>query len=147
MKKNNNHINKFKTASKDAWSLVKKSNMLMLAIGLLIGTSFNTVVRSLANDVILPPIAKLFGFNQLEKWTIGGNVLIGKFLAALLAFIIVTIVIYLALMIIFMIKATIDFRKLLNLQQKPKPEPEPTTEELILAELKKMNENFEKKES
>ncbi|MCS4536912.1 MscL family protein [Mycoplasma sp. CSL7475-4] len=144
MKKDNKHLNKFKTASKDAWSLVKKSNMLMLAIGLLIGTSFNTVVKSLANDVILPPIASLFGFSEIQKWTIGENILIGKFLAALLAFIIVTIVIYLVMMTVFIIKAVVDFRKLLKLKEKPKPDP--TTEELILAELKKLNENFEKRQ-
>ncbi|MBU4689919.1 large conductance mechanosensitive channel protein MscL [Mycoplasma zalophidermidis] len=132
----------FKKASKDAWAVVKKSNMFMLAIGLLIGTSFNGVVKSLANDVILPPIAKLTGAETLEKWKIG-EILIGKFLAALFAFIIVTLVIYLLLMIVFLIKAVVDFKKILKIKDQPQPIPEPTTEQLILAELKKMNENFE----
>ncbi|MBU4690282.1 MscL family protein [Mycoplasma sp. ES3157-GEN-MYC] len=132
----------FKKASKDAWAVVKKSNMFMLAIGLLIGASFNEVVKSLANDVILPPIAKLTGAETLEKWKVG-DVLIGKFLAALFAFIIVTLVIYLLLMIVFLIKAAVDFKKILKIKEQPQPIPEPTTEQLILAELKKLNENLD----
>lgn len=133
----------FKKASKEAWSVVKKSNMFMLAIGLLIGASFNSVVKSLAYDIILPPIAKLTGAESLEKWA-WGPVLIGKFLAALLSFILVSAVIYVILMIVFLIRTKIDFRKILKLKQETPKEPEPTTEQLILIELRKLNEKFEK---
>ncbi|WP_029608927.1 MscL family protein [Mycoplasma simbae] len=137
----------FKKASKDAWAVVKKSNMFMLAIGLLIGTAFNAVVQSLAKDVIMPPISQLMGSSDVENWQIG-SVLIGKFLSALLAFIIITFVIYLMLMVVFLIKASIDFRKLLKLKKEDKPEPivEPDTDQLILLELQKLNQHFAKHE-
>nr|WP_307908374.1 MscL family protein [Mycoplasmopsis bovis] len=43
----------FKKSVSDAWTSVKRGNMLLLAIGVLIGASFNAVISSLANDVIM----------------------------------------------------------------------------------------------
>lgn len=45
-----------------------KGNMVDLAIGVIIGIAFGAVVSSLVKDVIMPPIAALFGgadFSQL----------------------------------------------------------------------------------
>ncbi|MEN6546476.1 MAG: large conductance mechanosensitive channel protein MscL, partial [Armatimonadia bacterium] len=38
-----------------------KGNMLDLAIGIIIGAAFGTVVKSLVEDVIMPPIGLLLG--------------------------------------------------------------------------------------
>jgi large conductance mechanosensitive channel len=38
-----------------------KGNMLDLAIGLILGAAFGTIVASLVNDVIMPPIGLLLG--------------------------------------------------------------------------------------
>jgi large conductance mechanosensitive channel len=38
-----------------------KGNVLDLAIGVIIGTSFGKIVSSLVNDVIMPPLGKLLG--------------------------------------------------------------------------------------
>jgi large conductance mechanosensitive channel len=38
-----------------------KGNMIDLAIGVIIGTAFNGVVKSLVDDVIMPPIGALIG--------------------------------------------------------------------------------------
>ncbi|AIA29323.1 mechanosensitive ion channel protein MscL [Mycoplasmopsis californica] len=132
----------FRKASKDAWAVVKRSNMLMLAIGLLLGAAFNEVVKSLANDVIMPPIAQLARVKDVEQWK-WGSVLIGKFLSALIAFIIVSFIIYVLLMVVFLIKAKVDFKKLLKLKKEEEEVvPEPTTQELILLELQKLNETI-----
>lgn len=135
----------FKKSCKDAWNVVKRGNMFMLAIGLLLGAAFNTVVNSLANDVFMAPIAKHLGFDELKDWTAGG-VLIGKFLAALISFLIVSLIIFLMLIIVFL---CMNAHKARMEKKHPKPveEPKPTTEELILAELKKLNERMEKIEN
>lgn len=38
-----------------------KGNAIDLAVGVVIGTSFNKVISSLVNDIILPPIGLLLG--------------------------------------------------------------------------------------
>ncbi|UUD34921.1 MscL family protein [Mycoplasmopsis caviae] len=131
----------FKKSCNDAWTVVKRGNMFMLAIGLLLGTAFNAVVSSLANDVIMQAIAKLFNVDEVKELKVG-NILIGKFLAALISFIIVAFIIFVALIVIYLIRNVIEAKKL----KKNPPaviEPKPTTEELILNELKKLNERLE----
>ncbi|WP_429978730.1 MscL family protein [Mycoplasmopsis bovis] len=131
----------FKKSVSDAWTSVKRGNMLLLAIGVLIGASFNAVISSLANDVIMAAIASLFNVSAVSELKVG-SVLIGKFLAALISFIIVTIIIFLFLIIYFLIRNAIEHRK-----AKRNPPvavvATPTTDELILQELKKLNENIE----
>lgn len=56
-----------KNAMKNATQVVKRGNIFMLAIGLLLGTSFNAVIASLANDVIIAAIAKLYNVQDLQK--------------------------------------------------------------------------------
>jgi large conductance mechanosensitive channel len=75
-----------------------KSNALALAIGVIIGGALGTVVTSLVDDIIMPPIGKLLGgvdFAQL-KIDLGGDVAIryGAFLNAVIAFIIVAFVVW-----------------------------------------------------
>ena len=75
-----------------------KSNALALAIGVIIGGALGTVVTSLVDDIIMPPIGKVLGnvdFSQL-KIDLGGDVAIryGAFINALIAFIIVAFVVW-----------------------------------------------------
>ena len=44
-----------------------KGNMMDMAIGIIIGASFNAVVNSLVKDVVLPPIASLSNGMNFEK--------------------------------------------------------------------------------
>ena len=106
----------------EAKKVVVKGNMFMLAIGLLIGASFGAVVTSLANDVIMAAIAKAFHVQVI----------------------IVALFIFLALLLVYLIKNTIEYVKARKQKIEPEPIPEPTIEELTLAELKKLNENFKK---
>ncbi|QMT98390.1 MscL family protein [Mycoplasma tullyi] len=87
-----------KNAMKNATKVIKRGNIFMLAIGLLLGTSFNAVIASLANDVIIAAIAKLYNVQDLQKWQVNG-ILIGKFFAALISFIIINVIIIAALFV------------------------------------------------
>lgn len=40
---------------------VKRGNVLDMAVGIIIGSAFSTVVKSLVDDVIMPPIGLLLG--------------------------------------------------------------------------------------
>lgn len=129
----------FKKSMKQAWNVVKRGNMLMLAIGLLLGAAFGAVVSSLANDVIMAAIKQLInpGPEKIEDWQTHG-IYWGKFIAAVLYFIIVAFFIFIGLTVVFLI---VTARQEAKERKNPKPitTPAPTTEELILLELQKLN--------
>lgn len=134
----------FKKAIKSAKSHIQRGNMFMLAIGLLLGTVFGAVVSSLANDIIMSYIStNLLKYNNLDDYVVSG-MKVGKFLGVLLNFIIVTVFIFVVLVIYYLIY---NFRKakLEKAKATEAPAPKvPTTEELILAELKELNQNLKK---
>ncbi|WP_338822702.1 MscL family protein [Mycoplasmopsis felifaucium] len=130
----------FRQSCKDAWNVVKRGNMFMLAIGLLLGSSFNAVVSSFANDIIMGAISKAFHVQDVVALKIAG-ISVGKFFAALISFFIVMMVIFVSLIIVFTIKNSLEQRRL-----KKNPPVEitvaPSTDQLMLNELKKINERL-----
>ena len=77
-------------------------NLVDLAIGIAIGAAFATVVQSLVDNVILPIVAAIFGepnFDALSVSVGSGRIEYGKFLTALVSFLL------LALVILFLVKA------------------------------------------
>jgi large conductance mechanosensitive channel len=96
------------------WSEFKqfaiKGNAIDMAVGIIIGASFNKVVTSLVNDVIMPPIGMLLGgvdFKNLQvvlkKASIGATgetipavaLRYGQFINTLIDFLIVAFTIFL----------------------------------------------------
>ncbi|WP_406615515.1 MscL family protein [Mycoplasmopsis hyopharyngis] len=134
-----------KKSMQDSWKIVKRGNMFMLAIGLLLGASFNSVISSLANDVIMAAIAKIWNASSVESLSING-ILIGKFIGALISFLIVSLIIFLSLFIFFIIKNLIwKWKTKRHPELLIEKEKEPTTEEKILLELQKINQNLQTK--
>lgn len=91
---------------------VVKGNVMDLAVGIIIGAAFTSVVNSLVNDVIMPPIASVTGkvdlsnlfftlngqgYETLAEATAAGAPLIkyGLFLNAIINFVLVGFVIFL----------------------------------------------------
>ena len=83
-----------------------KTNALALAIGVIIGGALGTVVTSLVNDIIMPPIGLALGgvdFSQLKivlKDAVGGDpatevaIRWGTFLNAIIAFVVIAFVVW-----------------------------------------------------
>lgn len=83
-----------------------KTNALALAIGVIIGGALGTVVTSLVDDIIMPPIGMALGgvdFSQLKvvlKAAAGGDpatevaIRYGTFLNAIIAFIVIAFVVW-----------------------------------------------------
>lgn len=40
---------------------ISKGNVIELAVGLIMATYFGAIVKSLVNDIIMPPVGKLIG--------------------------------------------------------------------------------------
>lgn len=77
-----------------------KTNALALAIGVIIGAALGTVVTSLVEDIIMPPIGLLLGgvdFSQLAfNLNADGSAAIryGEFINALITFVIIAFVVW-----------------------------------------------------
>ena len=97
-----------------------RGNLLDLAVAFILGAAFNAVVQSLANDVIMAAVAGVIGLDDVEAMA-AGPVLIGRFLAAVLSFVIIATVLFV------IIKAAAKF-------QRPSVEdtPAPDSDEVVL---------------
>jgi large conductance mechanosensitive channel len=76
----------------DFRAFVLRGNVLDLAVAVIIGIAFNAVVNSLVDDVIMQVVGALFGKPDFEQltFTIGdGIVYYGRFLTAVVNFLII----------------------------------------------------------
>jgi large conductance mechanosensitive channel len=120
-----------------------KGSVVDLAVGLIIGTAFGAIVKSLVDDVVMPPIGLVLGgidFSQLQyvlkEGTPGpdgkviGEVAIryGVFLNVIITFIIVAFSMFL------IVKAMNSLKR--KQEAAPAPTPETPPQEKLLAEIR-----------
>ena len=114
---------------KDFKAFVLKGNILDLAIAVVIGAAFGAIVTSLVNDIIMPLVGIILGgidFAALSIQIGSATVAYGKFIQAIVNFLIIAFVIFLVM------KAMIKLKK----QEAPAPPPGPTAEEKLLTEIR-----------
>jgi large conductance mechanosensitive channel len=122
-----------------------RGNVIDLAVGIIIGAAFTTIVNSLVNDIIMPPLGMIIGgidfsnffltlkggaYPTLEAAKTAGAVTInyGLFVNAIIRFMIVAFAIFL------LVK---QINRLAREEPKaPPPAPEPSREEVLLAEIR-----------
>src|SRR5579862_5310072 len=122
-----------------------RGNVIDLAVGIIIGAAFTTIVNSLVNDLIMPPIGLLIGgidfssffvtlkggsYPTLEAAKAAGAVTLnyGVFINAVLRFVIVAFA-------VFVLVKQIN-RLRLQEPAEPPPPPEPPRQEVLLAEIR-----------
>lgn len=126
-----------------------KGNVVDMAVGIIIGAAFGTIVKSLVDDVLMPPIGLMLGdvdFSNLfvvlkEGITPGpyetvalaaeaGAVTMnwGVLINNIISFIIVAIAVF------FVIKGINNMRK--EEEAAPETPPEPSNEEKLLSEIR-----------
>ena len=117
----------------DFRKFVMRGNVLDLAVAVVIGVAFNAVVTSLVNDVIMQVVAAIFGkanFDQLT-WTLNGGVIYyGKFLTALVNFLVVAATLFVV------IKAFEEMQKRRTKTGEETPEDEKSDEVVLLTEIR-----------
>lgn len=77
-----------------------KGNVIDLAVGVVIGGAFQSIVTSLVNDVIMPVVAGLTGSVDYQTWTVEiGDIVLrtGSLLTAIINFLIVAFVIFMSI--------------------------------------------------
>lgn len=84
---------------KEFKAFAMRGNVVDLAVGVIIGGAFGTIVNSLINDVITPlllkPALDAAQLSKLEDLTVLGAVKYGKFIGATINFLIVAFVLFL----------------------------------------------------
>jgi len=124
---------------KEFKEFILRGNVVDMAVGIIIGAAFGTIVTSLVNDVIMPPIGLLLGgvdfanlfvllkagspaapYASLADAQAAGAVTInyGMFINAVISFLIVAFVVFLLIRNINRLK-----------REEEAPPPEPTTKE------------------
>jgi large conductance mechanosensitive channel len=114
---------------KDFKAFVLKGNVLDLAIAVVIGGAFGAIVTSLVNDIIMPLVGIILGgidFASLSIQVGSATVLYGKFIQAIVNFLIIAFVIFLVM------RAMVKLKK----QEAAAPPPGPTAEEKLLTEIR-----------
>lgn len=112
---------------------ISKGNALTLAVGVIIGGAFSTIVNSLVADVISPIIGLVTGgidFSRLSFGIKDAQIMIGNFINAVITFLITALVLFL------IIRA---FNRFEELKKKKEEEPEATPEP-VPTELDVLNE-------
>lgn len=88
-----------------------KGNVLDMAIGLVIGGAFQTIITSLVQDIIMPFTALFTGNVDYADWVIKvstAEIRIGSFITALINFIILALSVFLALKVVMGINKRLD---------------------------------------
>ena len=78
---------------------ILRGNVVDLAVGVVIGAAFGDLVKSMVADVITPLIGSAAGSKPDFSTVTLGPVFIGKFLNAVISFVIISAVIYFAVVL------------------------------------------------
>jgi large conductance mechanosensitive channel len=122
-----------------------RGNVMDMAVGVIIGAAFSTIVRSLVDDIIMPPIGVVTGGVDFSSIFIPLNgqqyeslaaarqagaptINIGLFINNVISFLIVAFVLFMA------IKAMNQLRR--KQEQDPASEPPPSREVELLTEIR-----------
>lgn len=94
-------------------SFALKGNMIDLAVGVIIGSAFQGIINSLVDDVISPLIGTFANtdFNNLSFTVSGVEVFYGKFITALINFLIMAFVIFLLVKAISVLRSKFEKKK------------------------------------
>ena len=106
-----------------------KGNVVDLAIGVIIGAAFGTVVKSLVEDVIMPLVGLILPGNKGYEGWVWRGVSYGKFLGAAVNFLIIALVLY-----IFIVKFLGWIMK--SRHEEAAAPPPPTKEQELLMEIR-----------
>jgi large conductance mechanosensitive channel len=103
---------------------ILRGNVVDLAVAVILGAAFNTIVNSLVGDVLNPLIAATVGkpdFSGVVLHVGGGQIKVGSFFNAVVSFLIVAAVVYFAIVL--------PMNSLLARLKKGEAPPPPSTKE------------------
>jgi len=119
---------------KEFKTFIMRGNIIDLAVAVVIGAAFTAIVNSFVNDIITPlllnPVMNFLNVKDLEN-VMWNNVKYGKFIAAIINFVIVGFVLFL------IVKTMNRIQKKADDKTKTEPVvPVQTNEEKLLTEIR-----------
>ncbi len=129
---------------------IAKGNVLEMAVGLIMALYFGAIVKSLVNDVIMPPVGYVLGgvdFTDLKFVLVEAQppsaegaddaveevaIRYGNFINHVITFLIVAFVMFLVVKAYNRMKERMEKKE----AEKPAPPPAPSKEEQLLAEIR-----------
>ncbi len=125
-------MKKFFTEFKE---FIARGDVMSMAIGIIIGGAFTTIVNSLVNDVITPFLGIILGgmdFTGIAITFGSANIMIGNFIQAVITFLLTAFVIF------SIMKFFNQFQKKKEEAAVSEPEPEVPADILLLTEIRDM---------
>lgn len=115
---------------------ITRGNVIDLAVGVIIGGAFQSIVNSLVNDVINPILGVFAGDSESLATSLtfqlpgGGQLMLGSFINAVINFLIMAFVIFL------LVKGINSFHRKKEEAPKAAQPPKPSAEEVLLTEIR-----------
>ena len=109
---------------------INQGNLIELAVAFILGLAIKSVIDSLVNDVVMPVVGAIFGKPSFDALTLkigDGVVFYGRFLSAIVNFLIIAVVIF------FMVKI---YEKLVSLKGPKAEEAKEQDEKDVLIEIR-----------
>lgn len=113
-------------------TFIKRGNVIDLAVGVVIGGAFSTIVSSLVNDIIMPIIGVIIGgydFTGLSLKVKEASINYGTFIQNIINFLVIAFCIFILIKVInkFLHKAK---------EEEKKEEPKKTDQVILLEEIR-----------
>jgi large conductance mechanosensitive channel len=137
---------------KEFKDFISKGNVLDMAVGVIVATSFGKITTSLVNDVFMPLIGYIFGGIDLSQLNIvlrqeeldaagevvreGVTIGIGTFLSTVIDFIIVAFIVFMIIKAFNKARELAEKNKAAEEEAAPAAPPEPSKEEVLLTEIR-----------
>lgn len=112
---------------------ISRGNVVDMAVGIIIGGAFTSIVTALVNCVIMPLIAAFIdtsSFLALTAVINGTEIPYGQFIQSVVNFLLTAFAVFI------MVKGINSFRRKQDEGPEPEPEPEPSEEVLLLREIR-----------
>lgn len=114
---------------------ITRGNVMSMAIGIIIGTAFTSIVQSLVNDVVTPLLGIILGGLDFTgiKITVGSaELMVGNFIQAVIIFLLTALVIF------SIMKTLNSFMKKKEEEEAAEEEPEIPADIQLLTEIRDM---------
>lgn len=134
---------------KEFKKFISRGNVIDMAVGLILATYFGAIIKSLVNDIIMPPIGQFLGgvdFSDM-KYIIQPEsegslnesdpvaeiaIYYGQFINTIITFIIVAFAIFMVVKLYNKMKEKMEKKE----AEEPSAPPVPTKEEILLTEIR-----------
>ncbi|MCC7507891.1 MAG: large-conductance mechanosensitive channel protein MscL [Planctomycetes bacterium] len=121
-----------------------KGNVIDMAVGIVIGAAFTTIVQSLVKDIITPPIGYILGKVDFKDLSIKlptdtepVTINYGLFINATINFLIVAFAMFMVVKGVNRLRRQLEKKK----EEAPKEPPKPTKDQELLSEIRDLLKN------